>query len=81
MTTTEQPSARRLRPFVSPPANQADAKKVPLWRRLLGGTKSAQEPASSGSSVDGDDQNKAKPEKWSMGMLNDRQTDEVPGTF
>lgn len=48
---------------------------------MLAGTKSDHEPASSGSSGDEDDGNKAKPEKWSMGVLNDRQTDEVPGTF
>ena len=48
---------------------------------MMGGTKSTLEPASSGSSIDRDDGNKARPEKWSMGILNDRQTDEVPGTF
>ena len=47
----------------------------------MGGTNSALEPASSGSSIDREDGNKAKPEKWSMGVLNDKQTDEVPGTF
>ena len=45
----------------------------------MGRTNLAPEPASSGSSVDQDDGNKAKPEKWSMGVLNDKQTDEVPG--
>lgn len=48
---------------------------------MLGGTKAAQEPASSGTSVDDYDGDKAKPERWSMGILNDRKTDEVPGTF
>lgn len=46
----------------------------------MGAAKTAQEPASPGSSV-GDDGNKAKPKKWSMGILNDRETDEVPGTL
>lgn len=80
MTTNEQPSGRFLRPSESVAANQVKA-KVPLWRRMLGGTKPAQEPASSGSSVDEDNGNKVKPERWSMGVLNDKQTDEVPGTF
>ena len=48
---------------------------------MLGGSKSARGCASSGCSVDEDDKNKAKLEKWSMGVLNDRQTDEVPGTY
>lgn len=80
MTTNEQPSDRSLPPSESVAAIQVKAKN-PLWRRMLGGTKSAQEPASSGSSVDEDDGNKVKPEKWSMGVLNDRHTEEVPGTF
>ena len=48
---------------------------------MMGGAKSTLEPASTRSSIDRDDGNKARPEKWSMGVLNDRQTDEVPGTF
>lgn len=78
MATNEQPSGRSLPPSESVAANQVKA-KVPLWRKMLGGTKSAQEPPSSRSSVDEDDGHKAKPEKWSMGVLNDKQTDEVPG--
>ena len=46
----------------------------------MSATKSGLEPASSGSSTHEDDVSKTKPEKWSMGVLNDRQTDEVPGT-
>ena len=80
MTTDEKPSDRTLQPFESPAANQAKA-KVPLWRQILGSNKSAQEPTSSGSSFDGDDGDKARPEKWSMGVLNDKRTDEVPGKF
>ena len=76
MTTNVKPSGRTLQPSESPAAA-----KVPLWRRILGSTKSAQEPKSYGSSIDGDDGNRVKPEKWSMGVLNDKQTDEVPGTF
>ncbi len=55
--------------------------KVPIWRQLLGiqqvppGVSST----SDGSSTDGYDEIKAKPEKWSMGVLNDKETEEVPG--
>ena len=80
MTTKEKPSGRTLRPSESPAAN-GTKDKLSLWKRMMGGTKSTLEPASSGSSIDRDDGNKARPEKWSMGVLNDRQTDEVPGTF
>lgn len=76
MASKEQLSGLSLRPSESVPGDQAEA-KTPFWKRMLGG----QEPASSGSSVDQEDGNKGKPEKWSMGVLNDRQTDEVPGTF
>lgn len=47
---------------------------------MLGSTKSAQQLTPSGGSFDEDEGSKAKPEKWSMGMLNDKETDEVPGT-
>lgn len=80
MTTNEKPSGRTLQPSESPAGSQAKA-KVPLWRQIWGSTKSARELTSSGSSIDGDDGNKTRPEKWSMGVLNDKQTDEVPGTF
>ncbi len=80
MTTNEQPSGRSLQPPESVTVHQAGT-KVSSWRRIFRGTKSAQEPSTSGSSIDGEHGNKAKPEKWSMGVLNDRETDEVPGTF
>ena len=80
MTIKEQPSGRALPPSEFAAANQAEI-KVPLWRRVLGVTNSTQETMSPASSIDEDDGSKAKPEKWSMGVLNDRQTDEVPGTF
>ena len=79
MTTKEKPSGRTLRPSESPAAD-GTKDKVSLWKRMMGGTKSTLEPASSGSSIDRDDGDKARPKKWSMGILNDRQTDEVPGT-
>lgn len=54
--------------------------KPSIWRRFWGATKAAQqEAASSGNSTDGYDEIKSKPEKWSLGVLNDMETDEVPG--
>ena len=54
---------------------------VTKWRRFLGLSKAEPElpSTSTKSSTDGDDEIKAKPEKWSMGVLNDRETEEVPG--
>ena len=78
-TTNEQPGGPSFPSSESAAVNQTES-KVQLWRRMLSRTKPAQEPASSGSSVDDYDGDKAKPEKWSMGILNDRQTEEVPGT-
>ena len=64
-----------------PEAATRSAAKVPAWRRFLGGSKgSTQENGSSSTSTDGDDAPKKRPEKWSMGVLNDRETDEVPGS-
>ena len=54
--------------------------KGATWRRFLGGKKKApREVASSGTSTDGMDDIKSKPEKWSLGVLNDKETEEVPG--
>ncbi len=55
--------------------------KVPKWRQLLGISKAELGPSSPSvrSSTDGYDEIKAKPEKWSMGVLNDKETEEVPG--
>lgn len=55
--------------------------KVSIWRQLLGiqQAPSGLSSTSDGSSIDGDDEIKAKPEKWSMGVLNDKKTEEVPG--
>ena len=51
------------------------------WRRLLRTTRQRpQEVVSSGASSDELDEMKAKPEKWSLGVLNDKETEEVPGT-
>ncbi len=53
--------------------------KTPRWRRIFGGPKS--EPSSSAVWPDGYDEVKTRPEKWSLGVLNDRETEEVPGRW
>lgn len=55
--------------------------KVQKWRQLLGlqQASSCLSSTSDGSSIDGYGEIKAKSEKWSMGVLNDKKTEEVPG--
>lgn len=76
-------------PNDNPRASTAEAKednsqaaKLPKaigWRARWGSRKTAPLPASSGSSIDGLEEVKNRPDKWSMGVLNDRETEEVPG--
>jgi hypothetical protein len=49
----------------------AEKPEVPKWRRLLGAGAAASTPS------DG----RWKPSKWSMGVLNDKETIEVPGQW
>lgn len=49
------------------------------WARFSRSSKGVRTTASEASSG-GDGDVKARPEKWSMGILNDTETDEVPGT-
>ena len=51
---------------------------IPRWRRILGRSAAREEPANIDASIDEYDE-KARPEKWSMGVLNDKKTEEVPG--
>ena len=67
-------------PESAPEASDHREVKGSTWRRFLGGKKQAPpEVESSGTSTDGMDDIKAKPEKWSLGVLNDKETEEVPG--
>ena len=57
-----------------------EPRNPPKWRRLFGGAKQDRvPPVVSESSSDAYVEVKARPEKWSMGVLNDKETDEVPG--
>ena len=49
------------------------------WKRLLGRTKATEALPDSRASSDGFEDVKVRPEKWSLGVLNDKETEEVPG--
>lgn len=67
-------------PESAPEPSDGREVKGSTWRRFLGSRKKASpEVESSGTSTDGFDDIKAKPEKWSLGVLNDKETEEVPG--
>ena len=53
--------------------------KPPKWKRMLGVSKTTKTSPFSRASSDGFDEIKIRPEKWSLGVLNDKETDEVPG--
>ncbi|KAL6713509.1 hypothetical protein ACLMJK_008974 [Lecanora helva] len=76
--TGQQPAAE---PPV--PTHTSVKTNAPRWKQLLGWSRN--EPGlpstSTKSSTEGYDEIKAKPEKWSLGVLNDRETEEVPGSI
>ena len=49
------------------------------WRKLFGTSKSRRGRANSAATEVGGNDDKARPQKWSMGVLNDKYTIEVPG--
>ena len=56
------------------PHNQA-----PRWKKFLGISKSSVQFSSSEEASDGFKKSEARPAKSSLGILNDRETEEVPG--
>ncbi|KAI4103139.1 MAG: hypothetical protein LQ345_007339 [Seirophora villosa] len=69
-------------PILDSEKHQAAAPK-PAWRTLFRKSKQSTTtlpPAMSDVSSEGDGDIKTKPAKWSMGILNDHETDEVPGS-
>ncbi|KAL8824060.1 MAG: hypothetical protein Q9191_005328 [Dirinaria sp. TL-2023a] len=54
--------------------------KPPRWKRILGVSKTPKASPTSRASSDQYDEIKVRPEKWSLGVLNDKETDEVPGS-
>ena len=49
------------------------------WRRMLGRSTTGQAAVISRESSEALEDMKRRPEKWSLGVLNDRETEEVPG--
>lgn len=76
MATESQPSGTNE---TQTHGSKSYAERIPKWRRVLGGSHPAQEPVDSDKSTDEYAEMKSRPEKWSMGVLNDRETEEVPG--
>ncbi|KAL9595651.1 MAG: hypothetical protein Q9219_006319 [cf. Caloplaca sp. 3 TL-2023] len=65
---------------VADPGEHQETGKKPRWRSLFKISKpTAAAPAVSDSSSEGFDELRKKPDKWSLGVLNDKETDEVPG--
>ena len=60
------------------PNNAEKNTRIPRWRGIFGAHSTVQEPSSPSTSSEGDEI-KTRPEKWNMGILNDKETEEVPG--
>ena len=61
----------------TPDSSGAIASKISKWRRFFGSARP--ELPSSAVSSDDCEEVKRRPEKWSLGVLNDAETEEVPG--
>lgn len=68
---------------ISDPEKHKDPKASARWWKLFRDTELAdpQPPPPSDASSEGIEEVKAKRNKWSMGIMNDPLTDEVPGTL
>ncbi|KAL8772927.1 MAG: hypothetical protein Q9209_001947 [Squamulea sp. 1 TL-2023] len=68
--------------MISDPEKHRDSKPWQKWWKFSKSTKeTVPPPSTSDSSSEGYQEIKAKPNKWSLGILNDALTDEVPGTI
>ena len=61
-------------------AEKVDNTRPPRWKKLFSLSKAIKTLPASKRSSDGFEDVKARPEKWSLGVLNDKETEEVPGT-
>ncbi|KAI4235456.1 MAG: hypothetical protein LQ349_003164 [Xanthoria aureola] len=67
---------------ISDPEKHDDPKAPTRWWKLSRGTKASNpQPPLSDASSEGNEEIKAKPNKWSMGIMSDPLTDEVPGSI
>ena len=83
MVTTVDPTALPPGESQGTPVNVTTDKMVQLrgWRRLFGSPNTLPGPLGSATSSNEYEEVKMKPEKWSLGVLNDKETDEVPGMY
>ncbi|TKA68648.1 hypothetical protein B0A49_05496 [Cryomyces minteri] len=61
--------------------NEARGSSVPKWRAVLQRSRAKDNRTSARTPTSGFEEVKQKPEGWTMGILNDKQTDEVPGSI
>ncbi|KAL8674103.1 MAG: hypothetical protein Q9168_001498 [Polycauliona sp. 1 TL-2023] len=86
MASTPENDSETVRDAQHQPSGDAEKHSSPTpstrWWKLSRGTKASDpQPPPSDSSSDGNDDVKPKPNKWSMGIMNDPLTDEVPGSI
>lgn len=80
MTSENESPAQRHQPDMEPEKRpEPDTIAKSRWKRMLSRSNPAQESIVSRESSEGMEEMKRRPEKWSMGVLNDTKTDEVPG--
>ena len=60
-------------------SKHTEGRQTRKWPRFFGKSKSIQDQSTTPVSLEKDENIKNKPPKWSLGILNDRETDEVPG--
>ena len=63
------------------PEKVPDTDSIPdsRWQRMLGRSNTGQAAIVSRESLEAVEDMKCRPEKWSLGVLNDKKTEEVPG--
>lgn len=75
------PNIEQSDPIEQDAPAEGRAKRRVDWKAMLGNRRTARDhPSNRTSGSDWDQQAQKKPEKWSFGILNDQETDEVPGS-
>ena len=81
MASRDESVEVRYQPPDTDPENVPDTNSTPSsrWQRMLGRSNTRQAAIISRESSEAFEDMKCRPEKWSLGVLNDKETDEVPG--
>lgn len=79
----QQAKEKRSAPSGPSEASYAEGKSKRRfdWKAMLRDSRDKHALASSRASVSDLEKGEKRPEKWSMGILNDKETDEVPGRY